>query len=196
VAIGDKHFEVVKEFVYRGSLMTPTNDVSLEIQRRIQTANRCFFGLRKHLQSSYLSRQTKFTIRETFICPVLFYGSETWVLIKREENQLLVFERKVLRKICGPKIENGVYRRRYNHELEKEFDSPNVLNVTKTRRLRYAGHLIRRPENLPQKTLFRAKPNRRRNQGRPKSMWADGMNSNSLGLGVRDWTHCVQDRQS
>jgi hypothetical protein len=37
VAIDDKHFEVVKEFVY---LMTPTNDVSLEIQRRIQTANR------------------------------------------------------------------------------------------------------------------------------------------------------------
>jgi hypothetical protein len=33
VAIGDKHFEVVKEFVYLGSLMTPTNDVSLEIQR-------------------------------------------------------------------------------------------------------------------------------------------------------------------
>jgi hypothetical protein len=38
VAIGDKHFEVVKEFVYLGSLMTPTNDVSLEIQR-IQNAN-------------------------------------------------------------------------------------------------------------------------------------------------------------
>jgi hypothetical protein len=34
-AISDKHFEVVKEFVYLGSLMTPTNDVSLEIQRRI-----------------------------------------------------------------------------------------------------------------------------------------------------------------
>jgi hypothetical protein len=41
VAIGDKHFEVVKEFVYQGSLMTPTNDVSLEIQRRIQTAHMC-----------------------------------------------------------------------------------------------------------------------------------------------------------
>jgi hypothetical protein len=36
VATGDKHFVVVKEFVYLGSLMTPmTNDVSLEIQRRI-----------------------------------------------------------------------------------------------------------------------------------------------------------------
>jgi hypothetical protein len=50
VAIDDKsrhlpRFEVVKEFVYLGSLITPTNDVNLEIQRRIQTANRCFFGL-------------------------------------------------------------------------------------------------------------------------------------------------------
>jgi hypothetical protein len=60
---------------------------------------------------------------------VLLYGSETWMLTKREENQLLVFERKVLRTICGPKIENGVYRRRYNHELDKEFDNPNALNA-------------------------------------------------------------------
>jgi hypothetical protein len=97
----------------------PTNDVSLEIQRGIQTANRCFFGLRKHLQSSHFSRQTKFTIRKTLIRPVLLYSSVTWVLTKREENQLLVFERKVLRTIWGPKIKNGVYRRRYNHELEK-----------------------------------------------------------------------------
>jgi hypothetical protein len=82
VAIGDQHFEVVKEFVYLGSLRTPTNDVNLEIQRRIQTANRCVFGLRKHLQSSHLSRQTKFTIHKTLIRPVLLYGSETWVTTK------------------------------------------------------------------------------------------------------------------
>jgi hypothetical protein len=54
VAFGDKHFEVVKEFVYLGSLMTLPNDVSLEIQHRIQTANRCFFGLRKQMRSSHL----------------------------------------------------------------------------------------------------------------------------------------------
>jgi hypothetical protein len=67
-------WQVVKEFVDLGSLMTPTNDVSLEIQRRIQTANSGFFGLRKHLQSSHLSRQTKFTIHKTLIRPVLLYG--------------------------------------------------------------------------------------------------------------------------
>jgi hypothetical protein len=148
--------------------MAPTNDISLEIQRRIQTASRCFFGQRKHLQSSHLSRQTKFT---ALIRPVLLNGSETWVLTKREDNQLLVFERKVLRTIRGPIIENGVYRRRYNHELVK-FNRPNAVNVTKTSRLRYAGHMIRKPEDLPQKALFRA-----------KSRWADGVNSNNLALG-------------
>jgi hypothetical protein len=107
-------------------------------------------------------------------------------LTKKEENQLLVFERKVLQTICGPKIENGVYRRRYNHELDKEFDSPNALNVTKTNRLRYAGNMIRRPEDLPQKALFGAKPIGNRNQGRPKSRWANGVNSDSLALGIKD----------
>jgi hypothetical protein len=193
VAIDNKHFEVVKEFVYLGSLMTPTNDLSLEIQQRIQTVNRCFFGLRKHLRSSQLSRQTKFTIHKTFQSA---QSCSTWVLTKKEENQLLVFERKVFRTICGPKIENGVYRRRYNHELDREFDSQNALNVMKTSRLCYVGHMIRRPEDLPQKALFSAKPIGRRNQGRPKSRWADGVNSDSLALGVRDWTQCAQDRQS
>jgi hypothetical protein len=130
-----------------------------------------FFGLCKYLQSSHFSSQTKFTTHKTFIHPVLLYGSETWVLTKKEENQLLVI---ALITICGPKIENGVYQRRYNHELDKEFDSPNVLNVTKTSRLRYAGQMIRRPEDLPQKALFRVKPNGRRNQGRPKSRWQMG----------------------
>jgi hypothetical protein len=118
------------------------------------------------------------------------------MLTKREEKQLLVFEKKVRQTIYGPKIENGVYRRRDNHELDKEFDSPNPLNVTKTSRLRYAGHMIKRPKDLPQKALFRAKPNGRRNQGRPKSRCANGVNSDSLALGGRDWTHCAQDKQS
>jgi hypothetical protein len=121
--------------------------------------------------------QNKNETVEYLIRPVLLYISETWVLTKRKENQLLVFERKVHRMICGPKIENGVYRRRYNHELDREFDSTNALNVMKTSRLRYAGHMIRRPEDLPQKALFRAKLIGRRNQGRPKSRWKDGVNS-------------------
>jgi hypothetical protein len=84
-----------------------------------------------------------------------------------------------------------------HYALDKESNSPkNALKVTKTSRFRYASHMIRRLEDLPQKALFRAKPNGRRNQGRPKSRWVDEVNSDSLALGVRDWTHCAQNRQT
>jgi hypothetical protein len=97
------------------------------------------------------------------------YGSETCVLTRREEKQLLVFERKVFRSICGRKVENGVFRRRYNFELEREFNRPCVVNVVKTNRLQYAGHMIRMPEDLPQKAFFIARPQGTRKQGKPRS---------------------------
>jgi hypothetical protein len=59
------------------------NRMGLGIQRRIQTANRCFCSLKKHLRSSHLVRQ------------VLLHGSETWVLTKWERHRLLVFEKNV-----------------------------------------------------------------------------------------------------
>jgi hypothetical protein len=44
------------------------------------------------------------------------------------------------------KLGNGVYRRRYNFELEREFDSPCVINIVKTNKLHYAGHMTRRQD--------------------------------------------------
>jgi hypothetical protein len=76
---------------------------------------------------------------------------------------------KSIARIWEKGVRKRMNRKRYNHELDKEFNSPNALNVKKTSRLRYVDHMIRRPEDLPQKALFRAKLNERRNQGRPKS---------------------------
>jgi hypothetical protein len=58
---------VVNEFEYLRALVTTKNDVRLEIQQRIQTKNRCFCGLRKHLRSSHLARQRKLTIYKTLV---------------------------------------------------------------------------------------------------------------------------------
>jgi hypothetical protein len=43
--------------------------------------------------------------------------------------------------------------------------------------------MIRDAEDLPQRALYRAVPEARRNQRRPKSRWADGINSDSRVLG-------------
>jgi hypothetical protein len=118
--------------------------------------------------SATISPGTLDKVNDLYKTLVLLYGSTTWVLTKREENRLFVFERKVLLTIYGPKIVDGMCNRRYNFELDSEFNSPNVIGVVKNNRLRCAGHIIRVAEHLPQRALFRAKLEGRRNQERPK----------------------------
>jgi hypothetical protein len=78
--------------------------------------------------------------------------------------------------------------------MNSKFNSPNVIGVVKSNRLRYVEHMIRGTEDLPQRVLFRAVLEGRRNQGRPKSRWADGVNSDSRALRARDWTKFARDR--
>ena len=84
---------------------------------------------------------------------MLTYGSESWLLTKKDENLLLSFERKVLRTIFGTKLEDGRHRRRYNFELEQDFGEPNIIAVVKCNRLRWAGHLVRMDSELQENYL-------------------------------------------
>jgi hypothetical protein len=48
-------------------------------------------------------------IYRTLVRPVVTYGSESWTLTVEEERALVVFERKILRKIYGPVKEKNNY---------------------------------------------------------------------------------------
>ena len=55
----------------------------------------------------------------TVVRPTVTYGCETWAMTVTEQNRLLVFERKVLRKIYGPTLDNdGIWKIKTNEELE------------------------------------------------------------------------------
>jgi len=55
----------------------------------------------------------------TVIRPIVTYASETWVLKETIILKLLVFERKILRRIFGPTKENQIWRVKTNEELDK-----------------------------------------------------------------------------
>ena len=90
-----------------GTLSTNDNSVEKEIQRRILAGNRTYFAAISLFRSRLLSRPTKIILYETLIRPVVSYGAEAWTLTKKEEEALLIFERKIFRRIYGPKYENG-----------------------------------------------------------------------------------------
>jgi len=55
------------------------------------------------LSSRLFSKNLKIKIFRIIIFTVVLYGFETWSLKLREERGLRVFEKRVLRKIFGPK---------------------------------------------------------------------------------------------
>ena len=71
------------------------------------------------------------------------YASETWVLKDTIIQKLLVFERKLLRRIFGPTKENQIWRIKTNEELDKLIKHKSIVTCIKAQRLSWFGHVQR-----------------------------------------------------
>jgi hypothetical protein len=71
----------------------------------------------------------------------VIYVSETWVLKEAIVQKLLVFERKILRRIFRPTKENQIWRVKTNEELDKLIKHKNTINHIKAQRLSWFGHI-------------------------------------------------------
>ena len=78
---------------------------------------------------------------KALIRPAVSYGAEAWTLTKKAEQVLLIFERKIFRRIYGPKYENGEWKSRTNRELEEMSKGENIVKWIKGQRISWLGHL-------------------------------------------------------
>jgi hypothetical protein len=75
--------------------------------------------------------------------PIFLYGCETLSVTLREEHRLKVFENIVLRRIFGPERaeRRGIWKQLHNEGLHKLNSSPNIIRMTRSRRVRWEGHV-------------------------------------------------------
>ena len=109
-----------------------------------------------------------------------------------------VFENMVLRRIIGSRRDEvtGEWRRLHNEELNDLYSSPNIVRVTKWRRMRWAGHVARMGEERGVYSFLVGKPEGRRPLERPRHRWVDNirMYLQEVGCGYMDWIGLAQDR--
>jgi hypothetical protein len=60
-----------------------------------------------------------------------------------EERRLRVFEKRVLRRIFGPRRDELTeeLRKLHNEELNNLYPTPNIVRVIRSRRMRWGGHV-------------------------------------------------------
>jgi len=60
--------------------------------------------------------------------------------VNEERTALLIFERKIFRRIYGRKCENGEWKSRTNRELEETSKGENIVKWIKEQRISWLGH--------------------------------------------------------
>lgn len=87
----------------------------------------------------------------------------------------MVFKRKILRKIfklVKNEDTTGEWRARKNNELKRVFRKDNVLNIIRSQRLQWAGHVCRSQNQLIH-IVMDENPVGKRPLGRPCLRWVD-----------------------
>ena len=116
----------------------------------------------------------------------------------REEHRLRVFEKRVLRRIFGPRRDGvtGEWRKLHNEELNDLYCSPNIVRVIKSRIMRWTWHVARMEEGRGVHRVLVGKSEGNRPLGRPRHRWKDNikMDLQEMGYGDVDWIELAQDR--
>ena len=100
---------------------------------------------------------------------------------------LRVFENRVLREIFGPKRGEltGKWRRIHSKELYSLYSSPNIIQVIKSRRMRWAGYVAHMGERI-----LAGRPEGRP-LGRPDRTWEDNIEMDLQQVGWGSWTGLI-----
>jgi len=134
----------------------------------------------------------------TIILPVALYGCESWSLTLREEHRLRVFENRMLRRIFGAKRDEVTrdWRKLHNEELICPYSSPIIVQVIKSRRVRWAGHVAHMGKRRDVCRVLVGIPEGKGPLGRTRHRWEDNIKKNlwEVGCGGMDWIELAQDR--
>ena len=140
--------------------------------------------------------ETKSKVYQACILSILLYGSESWVPLQRQMNQLDSFHHRCIRNVLG--ITNSQQWAGHITALETRQrwgDLETATDKVRKRRLEWLGNLARLPDHrIPKMALFGWLP-QLCPQGGPRKRWRDTIRRNLKRLDIREdrWNREARD---
>ncbi|KAK3569376.1 hypothetical protein QTP86_026882 [Hemibagrus guttatus] len=171
----------VQEFKYLGSTVQSNGECEKEVKKRVQAG---WNGWRKVLGvlcDQKISARIKGKVYRTVVRAAMLYGLETVSLRKRQESELEVAELKMLR------LSLGVTRldRIRNEYIRGTAHVGRLGDKLREARLRWFGHVQRRESEYIGRRMLDMELPGRRQRGRPKRRYMDGINEDMKLVGAR-----------
>jgi hypothetical protein len=174
----------VHHYKYLGYIIND-NSVEEEIKEKIALGTKAYYANLKFFKSKLVTKNSKLKLYRSVVRPIVTYASETWVLKESSVQKLLVFERKIVRKIFGPTRETQLWRIKTNYELDKVIKHHNIINHIKALRFSWFGHVQRMPDSRTVK-IFNWTPLTARSKGRPKQRWEDNITQDIRQMNIKN----------
>ena len=170
-----------------GKVLTPGNDINVEINQRVNAGWRRFGQYSIFLKERKIPNTLKRRIMDTVILPSLTYGAETWALTKHQSRKLAAAQRSMERNILNISLRDKIR----NEVIRERTKVKDVIQTARDLKSKWAGHLARMQNNRWAKITTEWYPrNCTRRRGRPKRRWRDEIEE-EVG---KTWMRIARDR--
>jgi hypothetical protein len=102
-----------------------------------------YYSVQNILSPRLLSKNLGIKMCKTIILLAVLYRCENWSLTLRKEHRLKIFEKRMLKRISGPKRDEMIegWRKPHNEESQNLHSSPNIIRKMRSRGMKCAGHV-------------------------------------------------------
>jgi hypothetical protein len=159
-------------FRYLGSILQNEGDIDEDVSHRIKARWLKWRQAAGVLCDPRVPHKLKGKFYRTTIQPAMLYGAECWPTKRRHVQQLSVAEMRMLRWICGHTRRDRVR----NDDIRERVGVAPFEEKLMQLRLRWFGHIQRRPEEAPVHIgIIRRPENVKRGRSRPTLTWTEAV---------------------
>jgi len=165
IVINDNIIEQITDFNYLGYRIA---EYKRDLEDKMRTYNKINGAIRRHFRKQ-MNKETKLRIHNITAKAALKFGSEVWLLKKREEKRLEAAQMKFLRHLLGiTKLD-----KEKNQCIRDKTGARNIVKEIKQYQKKWLKHVQRINRNKLPRQALKYRPEGRWNIGRPKKKWRD-----------------------